>query len=51
MSWIQLNALKENLYHVEYLLKNAALDDNERVILQALLIKLKDQIAAAQKPN
>jgi len=43
--------LKQDLYHVQFLLANASLTDNERVILQGLLIRLEEQIAAAEKPN
>ena len=46
-----LGLLKEDLYHVQWLLANAPLRDNERVILQGLEIRLKGEIGTAEKPK
>jgi hypothetical protein len=46
-----INILKQYLYHVQFLLANAPLADNERVIMKGLQVRLEEQIREAEKPN
>jgi hypothetical protein len=43
--------LMQDLYHVQFLLANADLSQDERIILQGLLLRIEEEIADAEKPN
>ena len=43
--------LKEDLYHVQWLLANMELSDDERIILEGVAARIKEEIKNAEKPN
>jgi hypothetical protein len=46
-----LNMLKEDRYHVQYVLANVELTEQVRHIFVALLMQIEEQIRAVEKPN
>ena len=43
--------LKEDLYHVQWMLANMELSDDERIILEGAEARIKAKIKSAEKPN
>jgi len=46
-----LSQLKEDRYHLTYVVDNVELSVRAQTIFEALLQQIEEQIAAAEKPN